>query len=668
MIALAIALISWLVGALGAWLFSQHRAGEWFGVGGAIVAGLSGAAAALQGMTAGAPFVWQGAWSIPGGTFALRLDSLAGVFLIPVAVIGGLCAIYAVEYLRHHAHGRPVGGAFAAYNLLLLSMAVIVTSEDLVLLLIAWEVMTLSSWALVIHDHDQPSVRAAGLEYLIAAHLATIALFLLVVFWAAGSGSFAVVVPATRPVVPTGVLFMLALIGFGTKAGIVPLHVWLPDAHPAAPSHVSALMSAVMITMGFYGLARVVPLLGEPSAWWGYMLMILGAAGAVGGVLFAMVQRDVKRVLAYSTVENAGIVTLAIGAGVLGSALHEPVLAGLAWTAALLHIWNHAFTKALLFLGFGAVAQRAGSRDLDALGGILRRWRVVGTVVVLGAAAIASLPGLNVFTSEWLLFQALFRGALHQRGIAEAALIACVGVIAFTGGLAVACFARIIGIGLLGTPRTTAAASAPAPGWAMSFPLVVFALVCVAMAAVPGQTAMALTRAVQTVAPAADAGVASAAVRPLALMLPLIAGGLALAFAFRGVANSVVANRRAPTWGCGYPAPTAAMQYSATSFSEPLSRLMQPVLHTETMQTGTMLVDSVDSVGTIETWPGVASWASVTRDRVLVGIYEPFFSQVARAGSWLRALHQARVTTSLLYIVGTMVLLLTLLFLPGAGR
>ncbi len=665
MIAFAIALLSWLVGSIGAWLFSQHRAGVWFGVAGAIVGGISGAVAAVQGMTANAPIAWQRTWSIPGGTFALRLDSLAGVFLIPVAVIGGLCAIYAVEYLRHHAEGRPIGGAFAAYNLLLLSMAVVVTSGDLVLLLVAWEIMTLSSWALVIHDHDQPSVRAAGLEYLVAAHLATIALFLLVIFWAAGSGNFAIVALGAHSLVPTGVLFVLALVGFGTKAGIVPLHVWLPDAHPAAPSHVSALMSAVMITMGFYGLARVVPLLGEPATWWAYMLMTLGAAGAMGGVLFATVQRDVKRVLAYSTVENAGIVTLAIGAGVLGSALHEPVLAGLAWAAALLHIWNHAFAKALLFLGFGAVAQRAGSRDLDALGGLLRRWLVVGTVVVLGAAAIASLPGLNVFTSEWLLLQALFRGALHQRGIAEVALIAGVGVIAFTGGLAVACFARLVGVGLLGTPRTTAAATAPAPGWAMSFPLLVFAAVCVLMAAVPSQAAMALARAVHTVAPAADVSVASVALRPLALMLPLIVAGLALAFVLRGVASSVVARRRAPTWGCGYPAPTAAMQYSATSFSEPLSRLMQRVLDTETIQNGIMVVDSVTAT---EAWPVTASWASVSKDRVLVGVYEPFFAQVARAGSWLRGLHQARVTTSLLYIVGTMVLLLTLLFLPGVGR
>ena len=657
MIPLAIALLSWLVGAVGAWLLRRQRAGVWLGVAGAIVGGTSGTVAALRGMTASVPLALHVAWSIPGGAFALRLDSLAGVFLIPVAVIGALCAIYAVEYLRYHARGRPVGGALAAYNLLLLSMALVVTASDLVLLLIAWEIMTLSSWALVIHDHRQRSVRAAGLEYLIAAHLATVALFLLVVLWAAGSGNFAIVALGSRPIVPTGLLFILALVGFGTKAGIVPLHVWLPDAHPAAPSHVSALMSAVMITMGFYGLARVVPLLGEPATWWAYLLMTLGAVGAVGGVLFATVQRDVKRALAYSTVENAGIVTLAIGAGVLGTALHEPVLAGLAWTAALLHIWNHAFAKALLFLGFGAVAQRAGSRDLDALGGMLRRWRVVGTVVVLGAAAIASLPGLNVFTSEWLLLQALFRGALHQRGIAEAALITAIGVIAFTGGLAVACFARLVGVGLLGSPRTDAAAAAPAPGWGTRAPLIVLAAVCVLIAVVPAQAAMALTRAVQTVAPAADVGVASAALRPLAWLLPLILAGLAVVLIIRQIASSATPRRRAPTWGCGYAAPTVAMQYSATSFSEPLSRLMQGALNTETVQHGIT-----------EPWPAAASWSSVTRDRVLVGIYEPLFAQVARAAGRLRSMHRARVTTSLVYIVGAMMLLLTLLFLPGVGR
>ena len=584
MTALAIAFVCWTVGAIGAWLLRHRAAGTWLGAAGAIAGGVAGVVAALEGMSSASALAWRGAWSVPGGALGLRLDSLAAVFLLPIAVIGALCAIYGVEYLRQHAHGRPIGGALAAYNLLLLSMAMVVTASDMVLFLVAWELMTLSSWALVVHDHEERAVRAAGLEYLIAAHLATIALLLLAVFFAARSGSFAITALIGQQVVPRGLFFVLALIGFGTKAGIVPLHVWLPDAHPAAPSHVSALMSAVMITMGFYGLARFLPLFGAPELWWAYVLMTLGGAGAVGGVLFAIAQRDVKRVLAYSTIENAGIVTLAIGLGLLGTALDQPALAGIAWMAALLHIWNHAFAKALLFLGFGAVAQAARSRNLDALGGLLRRWRVVGGVLVIGGAAMAALPGLNIFTSEWLLVRGLLLGVVAMRGAPQVALLSSVSVIAFTGGIAVACFARLIGIGLLGTPRTAEAADAPAPGWAMRLPMLVFAAVCVLMAIVPGRLGAAIAGAVLVVAPTADTGVARAALEPLALLLPLIGAGFLLVVALRRVATSALARRRTPTWGCGYDAPTPAMQYSSTSFSAPLTSIMQPMLQTTTQQ------------------------------------------------------------------------------------
>lgn len=662
MTALAIAFVCWTVGAIGAWLLRHRAAGTWLGATGAIAGGVAGVVATLDGMFSESALAWRGAWSVPGGALGFRLDSLAAVFLLPIAVIGALCAIYGVEYLRKHSHGRSIGGALAAYNLLLLSMAAVVTASDMVLFLVSWELMTLSSWALVIHDHDERAVRAAGLEYLIAAHLATIALLLLAVFFAARSGSFEITALIGHQVVPRGVFFVLALIGFGTKAGIVPLHVWLPDAHPAAPSHVSALMSAVMITMGFYGLARFLPLLGAPELWWAYVLMTLGGVGAVGGVLFAIAQRDVKRVLAYSTIENAGIVTLAIGLGLLGTALGQPALAGIAWMAALLHIWNHAFAKALLFLGFGAVAQAAQSRNLDALGGLLRRWRVVGGVLVIGAASMAALPGLNIFTSEWLLLRGLFLGVLALRGTPQVALLSSVGVIAFTGGIAVACFVRLIGIGLLGTPRTAEAADAPSPGWAMRLPMLVFAAVCVLMAASPARVGATLANAVRIVAPSAETGGARAALEPLALLLPLIAAGLLLVVALRGVATSALARRRAPTWGCAYDAPTAAMQYSSTSFSEPLTRIMQPLLQTTTLQEGA-LPSRADAA-----LPSAMRWNSVTEDSALVNLYQPLFALVSRASARVRTLHTARVTSSLLYVVGTVLVLLALSLLPAVSR
>ncbi|MBX6333400.1 MAG: oxidoreductase, partial [Gemmatimonadaceae bacterium] len=276
MSALALALLCWAIGAVGALLLWERRLAAPVGAAGAVAGGVAAAVAAFHALGA-APATWRAPWSVPMGALALRLDPLAAVFLLPIAVAGALCAVYGVAYLTRHAHGRPLGGSFAAYDVLLASMALIVTANDLVLLLIAWELMTLSSWALVVSDHEERAVRAAGLQYLIAGHLATAALVVLVMMLATASGTFEIAALAGRTPAAGGVLFLLALIGFGTKAGIVPMHVWLPDAHPAAPSHVSALMSAVMITMGFYGLARFIPLFGAPALWWAYLLMALGA-------------------------------------------------------------------------------------------------------------------------------------------------------------------------------------------------------------------------------------------------------------------------------------------------------------------------------------------------------------------------------------------------------
>ena len=659
MTALAVAFVCWGVGA-GAAVVLRRSAGVLCGSGGAIAGAVAAGVAGAQALTVAAPQQWRALWSVPAGRLALRLDPLAAAFLLPLAAVGALCAVYGVGYLRRHAHGRPIGWSVAAYNVLLLSMALVVAANDVVLMLVAWELMTLSSWALVVSDHDAPAVRAAGLQYLIAGHVATAALLLLVLLLGAGSGTFEIAALSRPAPVAPALLFGLALIGFGTKAGIVPLHVWLPDAHPAAPSHVSALMSATMITMGFYGLARFIPLLGPPAPWWGYLLLLLGAAGAAGGVAFAIAQSDVKRVLAYSTVENAGLVTLAMGLGLLATAHQQPVLAGLAWTAALLHLWNHALAKALLFLGFGAIAQGAGSRNLDALGGFLHRWPLVAGALIIGSAAMASLPGLNIFTSEWLLLRGLLFGAVASGGIARVALLGGVLAIVFTGGLAVACFVRVAGVGLLGSPRTAGAEAALRPGWTMVLPLLLLAAACVILGVIPGNAAGTLSAAVNVVAPAADAEAAARVLGPLAVVSPLLAAAAVLLIVLQGAARRRSPQRQTATWGCGYASPSVAMQYTSTSFAQPLTRVLQPMLRTETHH--------VVEARQAPVWPRAARWASRTADRALVGIYLPLFTAIARAGQRVRAHHQTSVTWSLLYIGATVLLVLMLLVLPAAAR
>jgi hydrogenase-4 component B len=671
--ALGLAFAFWILTALAGLLLQRWRGAVALGAVGAVVGCGAAAMAAIGSLAAPGPQLWTMPWTWPGGALALRLDAVAAVFLLPVAVIGALCAIYGVAYLRQHTHDHPASGAIAAslaaYNVLLFSMALVVTADNLVLLILAWELMTLSSWALVTGDHEIPAVRAAGLQYLIAGHMATAALLLFALLMAGASGTFTISALSAlgaftaRAAVPANVLFILALIGFGTKAGIVPMHVWLPDAHSAAPSHVSALMSAVMITMGFYGLARFVPLLGDPAAWWGYLLMALGAAGAVGGIAFGLAQRDVKRILAYSTVENAGVITLAVGVGVLGTALGEPMLVGLAWTAALLHVWNHALAKTLLFLGFGAAVQAVGSRRLDAMGGLLRRWPLVGAILLLGAAAIASLPGLNVFTSEWLLMRDLFAGMISLHGAPQIALAGGIVSLALMGGIAVACFSGLVGLSLLGSPRTAAAAGVRPPVWAMRLPLIGCAIGCLAVATAPTHVSAALANAVHAIAPVADVRTVRATLEPLALLTPLLGAGILVVLTLRLLARRTTLRREDTTWGCGYPVLTPRMQYTSTSFGEPLTRVLQPVLHTETRAA----LDLVES-GQRVLWPLAAAWRSDTADRLLVQLYLPIVDRVRRVGLRLRAYRSPHITQSLLYVIVTVLVLLGLLFRPGLGR
>lgn len=660
MTAFFVAIGCWLVGASTACALRRREIAWVAGVGGALAGGMAAGLAATRALVSSATVTWAAPWNIPAGTLGFRLDPLAAVFLLPIAIVGALCAVYGVAYLRRHAPGAPIGGSLAAYNLLLASMAVVVTANNLVLFLVAWELMTLSSWALVVSDHPLAAVRAAGRQYLIAGHLATAALFLLTILLAADNSTFAI--DALAGGNPRSLLFLLAVVGFGTKAGIVPMHVWLPDAHPAAPSHVSALMSAVMITMGFYGLARFLPILGTPALWWAYLFMALGAAGAVGGVIFAIAQRDVKRVLAYSTVEHAGLATLGVGLGLLGTALNQPLLAGLAWTAVLFHLWNHALAKALLFLGFGAVAQGAHSRSLDALGGMLARWRTVGATLVLGSATIASLPGLNVFASEWLLLRGLLLGVLSLKGAALVAVLAALSLMALTGGVAVACFTRLVGIGLLGAPRTRGAATALEPNWAMRAPMVVLCAGCLGVAAMPGHVAGALAPAVMVIAPGAEVAGVRGIVQPLAVLVPLLATLTALMLLARALFGRAAPRRRSVTWACGYARVGPTMQYTSTSFSEPLTRLMQPLLR----MTGRYEADLIRL--RVARWPDErVAWTSEAPDRVLVGLYEPLFLGVGRVGAWARRRSVAHTTTSLLYIVVTVLALLGLLFLPSVG-
>ncbi|HPT00812.1 MAG TPA: proton-conducting transporter membrane subunit, partial [Candidatus Aminicenantes bacterium] len=348
-------------------------------------------------------------WSLPFGSLTMRLDPLSALFALTILVVSALAALYGIGYFSPIPKRGNLSLYWFNFSTLVVSMLVVITARNGLLFLLAWELMSLSSFFLVLFEKDDAMVRRAGWTYLIATHIGTA--FLLVFFLLLGArsggtlefGAFkgSVLLPGTA-----GVAFLLALVGFGTKAGFMPLHVWLPEAHPAAPSNVSALMSGVMIKTGIYGLVRSLTFLGTPAPWWGWVLLAVGAFSGILGVLFALAQHDLKRLLAYHSVENIGIIALGIGLGVFGLSCHNPLLIYLGFAGGLFHVVNHALFKSLLFLGAGSVLHSAGTREIDILGGLLKRMPTTGTTFLIGSVAICGLPPLNGFASEFMIYLA----------------------------------------------------------------------------------------------------------------------------------------------------------------------------------------------------------------------------------------------------------------------
>jgi len=525
---------------------------------------------------------------------SLSVDGLSAFFLLVIALVTVAAAVYAPSYLGAHAHAPRVQTvALAAF---VGCMAAVCCAGDLVTFLFAWEGMTLASWILVVSDARSEENARAGLLYLVVAHAGTAAL--LVAFLALGERAGAFDFPAVRAAArgldgsTRTALFMLALAGFGAKAGVVPLHVWLPKAHPAAPSHASALMSGVMLKVALYGIFRfgfdlLAPAEGPLPASWGWTVLLLGTSSAVIGVLLALQQHDLKRLLAFHSVENVGIIL--IGAGVamlLGGGRGPPALATLALAAALLHTLNHAAFKGLLFLGAGSVAARSGVRNMEELGGLARRMPWTAWLFLLGAVAISALPPLNGFVSEWMTFQALLLGGVRLGGASGLLAGVAASMLALTGGLAAACFAKAFGVTFLGRPRTAHAEHAtesPAP---MIAGMLLLALACVALGLAPGWAMWLLDRPTAELLGGAGASAAVTASGPLVLSAgaagagqgatsisvtaaaALLAALAALAWALRAWPRAAP-RRLAPTWTCGMT-PSARFDYTGTAFAKPL--------------------------------------------------------------------------------------------------
>ena len=540
--------------------------------GGCTLAALLGTASAFAQLL-GAPAAHL-TWSTPlGAQGALTLDPLAAWFLIPVFVVGAACAAYGRAYLL--AGERPVGMQAAGLNLIILVIALVVLAGDALTFLMAWELMTVLSFLLVTHEHEQKEVRSAGLLYLVLTHAGTTCLLALFATLASSSGTM-LFSGMHAPVDRRGAWFALAALGFGVKAGAWPLHVWLPVAHPVAPSHISAILSGIVIKMGIYGLLRAAMLLGPLPASCGAWLIAAGVASATLGVLSALAQHELKRLLAYHSIENIGIILMGAGVGLTALSLQKPAVAALGFAGALLHVTNHALFKSLLFLAAGAVKKACGTLQLDRLGGLIRTMPRTALAFVVGAAAISGLPPLNGFASELLVYLSLL-GAFGLPPPFQAGAVIALAALACVGALAAACFAKATFAVFLGTPRTPI--DAPEAPREMLVPMAVLGAACVAIG-LSGPLLLAVL----------DRPVAQLAGVPLSLAAPSAALAVAAALGAALIATAALlwllrrlllarrAPAAAPTWSCGYPAVVPSMQYTAASFAQPLLTVFRRVL------------------------------------------------------------------------------------------
>ena len=595
-------------------------------------------AAAVWILAGNAAWDWQPNFVIGGEELHLRLDGISAFFLTLLSVLGGAGTLYSSEYWSDKNHPASAPPGRALWNGLLLNMGFVLLCANGLHFLIVWEIFTVCAYFLISLERQRPEARAAGWLYFAASHVATLCLFAFFALLAGRTGSWEL--GPMRDHHELAPLFWLALIGFGIKAGIFPLHIWLPSAHANAPSHVSAIMSGMAIKMGIYGFVRFTGWLPTPDSA-GWVVAALGVVSAVLGVAFALGQHDLKRLLAYHSVENIGIILIGLGFAMIAASHGNAAWGQLALAGALLHVWNHGLFKALLVLGAGSVLHATGTREMSRLGGLWRAMPWTASLFALGATAIAGLPPLNGFVSEWLVYLGLFDAVSAHGSAAFAAILAAIAL-GMTGALALACFLKVCGVVFLGLPRTEIAEHVHECGWRMRLPMLVLGATCVTIGLAP----ILFWPAIAAAATAWQPALANANALPSAPLITLGAFHLALAalvilaavFLWRRVKQNGVS--RAGTWDCGYTAPTPRMQYTAGSFAGIITGwfdwILRPQRHAHLPK---------------ENFPAHADFAEHTPETVLENIVEPASSLVMRVSMAVRHLQHGRVQSYILYLL-----------------
>ena len=641
----------------------QPRAANWLSHGFSFCGGVCGVAVALL-------LLWKKStlslslWQIAGGlNLSLRLDSLAAFFLLVISLLAAVVSIYATGYVSEYYDKKNVSLLGGGLNLFLLSMALVVSVDNAFAFLLAWELMSLVSFGLVMFEHEREDVRTAGFIYVVMTHVATLFITLSFLALYLFTGTFAFsdfrTIAGAIPDWLRNLMFVMLLVGFGAKAGIVPLHIWLPRAHPAAPSHISALMSAVMLKTAVYGLLRMVfDVFGGGPAWWGLLVLLAGLVSAVLGIIYGLADNDMKRFLAYSSAENLGVIFVGIGAALMFQAYAYPQLAALALAAALYHVLNHAFFKGLLFMAAGSVLYATHTRNINDLGGLIRRMPVTAALFLIGGLAMAALPPLNGFISEWATFQALFQLSLTAPGygvkLIGSLAIAALGL---AGVFAAGGLVKHFGTAFLAMPRSEKAAHAKEVPLNMQAAMALLAVGCVALGVFPGlvlrlledvcallfhaqlpQTAFFLLPVVGST----DAGLfPGAAWIVLASVLGI--SGLVLR---QWLGRSRITLEE--TWTCGALL-QPSMQYSGTSFSNPVLVILQRLVGTRR---------EVDVHSHYPYYPRRIRHAVDTSYSIETLLYRPTVGFTVKLAHKIRVVQNGNLQSYLAYVVVALVLAL----------
>ena len=622
-------------------------------------ASCAGLAGSVLTLLSGHSVLFELVWAPPFGPAEFGVDALSAWFLLPIFLVSGSAALYARSYWHADQHPANVRNMTFFFGLMTAGMSGVVLARDGISFLFVWEIMALASYFLVATEDEKPEVNEAGTLYMITTHTGTLGLFALFplltllqgswLFPAAGS------LTATAPI--AAAIFLAALFGFGMKAGIMPLHIWLPSAHANAPSHVSAVMSGVILKIGVYGLIRTLSFFDAVPLWWGSCVLVLGVISAVIGVLFAIGQHDLKRLLAYHSIENIGIIFMGLGVALIGQAVGSPAMMLLGMGGALLHVLNHAIFKALLFLGAGSVIHATGTREIDLMGGVARRLPYTALLFWVGSVAICGLPPFNGFVSELLIYLGFFQGIQGDGGGAVAASLAA-PALALVGGLAVACFVKVYGTVFLGVPRSAAHEARHEAGWQMLLPMLLLGGLCIAIGLAPALLAKPLQLTSLTVLPL-SAQTAGAQLQELAPLTMLTLSGVALialvsvlAFWYRKKLVGTTCSETG-TWGCGYQRPSARIQYSASSFAEMLTSLfaffLKPQRHKPDKMTGI--------------FPDSTKFSSHVPEVVLELVYIPALKRLYQRFSGVRRLQSGILQMYVLYSLVTLIVLLAVGYL-----